>query len=416
MIRVLMIAYTVYSRDGRVKRHAEALAERGDWVDVICLEGEPPQRSRGVRLIGIPIARYRGRSHARYLRSYLTFFSRAAAAAVRFSRSSHYDVVIVCTMPDLAILSALPLRAFGSKLLLDVHDTMPELYREKFAGRSGAAGARLLMMGERLSTALADRVLAVHEPHCARLMAAGVPAGKIRVVINSPDHSIFQSLPSAPLSGDDFTIACHGTLTRRLGLDVAVRALAIVRRKLPDVRLKLIGEGDYAIAVRELVHELGLDSAVIYRPPVPIEALPAELAGAAAGLVPNRQSAATHLMLPVKLLEYAALGIPILSSRLRTVENYFSSRAVIYFEPGDPTSLADAIERLYQRPDRGAAMAEHARTEAAQFGWQEQRLHLFEAVDSMLGKRPAGGDGQATTQRDRQSQSSNESGGDWRIT
>ncbi len=93
-------------------------------------------------------------------------------------------------MPDLAILSALPCRLAGAELILDVHDTMPELYNDNFGGTRGALDARLLMLEERLSAALADRVLAVHEPHAERLALAGIRPEKIRIV------TICRTLPS----------------------------------------------------------------------------------------------------------------------------------------------------------------------------------------------------------------------------
>ena len=137
MARILIIAYTAYARDGRVKRQAEALTGRGDSVDAICLADGEVADTHGVNVIGILLPRYRGASKIDYLRSYLNFFSQAAALAIRRSLKERYDVVIACTMPDLAILSALPCRLFGSKLVLDVHDTMPELYLDKFGGRHG---------------------------------------------------------------------------------------------------------------------------------------------------------------------------------------------------------------------------------------------------------------------------------------
>jgi Glycosyl transferase 4-like domain len=158
--RILIIAYTTYAHDGRVKRQAEALSRRGDQVDVICLSSGPLSDTNGVTLLAIEIPRYRGASRARYVRSYFNFFARAAALATRRSLSARYDLVIVCTMPDAAILSALPCRLFGSRIVLDIHDTMPELYLDKFEGGRGRVGARLLMAGERISAWLADRVLA----------------------------------------------------------------------------------------------------------------------------------------------------------------------------------------------------------------------------------------------------------------
>ena len=121
MARVLIIAYTTYAHDGRVKRQAEALSSRGDEVDVICLSSGPPSDTNGVTIVGIEIPRYRGSSRTSYLRSYTNFFARAAAIAIRRSFGPRYDLVMVCTMPDAAIASALPCRLFGSRIMLDIH-------------------------------------------------------------------------------------------------------------------------------------------------------------------------------------------------------------------------------------------------------------------------------------------------------
>ena len=190
MARFLMIAYTTYMHDGRVKRHAEALAERGDDLDVICLATAEPSVTNGVNVIGLQMPRYRGSSKTAYLRSYIRFFAMASVKAVRLSLKERYDVVIVCTMPDAVIVCAILPKFLGSKVVLDIHDTMPELYRDKFGGTRGAAGARLLMLEERISSWWADSVLAVHDLHSERLQRAGVPARKIHVVACNSDIGI----------------------------------------------------------------------------------------------------------------------------------------------------------------------------------------------------------------------------------
>ena len=395
MARVLIIAYTTYAHDGRVKRQAEALSGRGDEVDVICLSAGPVSDARGVTIVGIEIPRYRGGSRASYVLSYLKFFVRAAAIALRRSYRAPYDVVIVCTMPDEAILSALPCRLFGSRTVLDIHDTMPELYLDKFDDQRGRLGARLLMAGERMSAWFADRVLAVHDLHAERLRQAGIPARKIVVVTNGPDPRIFK--PAAPdgfsngsgasAAHSPFTVVCHGTVTRRLGLDTAIQAMALVRRRLADVRLRIIGAGDHLAEIKALCSRLELDSLVTFEAPVPIHQLPARLSCAAVGLVPNHATGATQLMLPVKLLEFATLGIPAIAARLRTIEHYFDDDAVRYFTPGDSRDLAQAIEDLYCDPRRRSELSRRAAVEVSKLSWARQSHRYFEAVDSLLDNR-----------------------------
>jgi glycosyltransferase involved in cell wall biosynthesis len=385
--RFLMIAYTTYMHDGRVKRHAEALAERGDHVDVICLAtGEQPI-TNGVNVIGLPMPRYRGASKSAYLRSYMRFFSMAALRAFRMSLKERYDVVIVCTMPDAVIVCAILPKFLGSKVVLDVHDTMPELYRDKFGGARGAAGAKLLMLEERLSSWWADRVLAVHELHRDRLEQAGVAADKIHVVMNSPDTRIFDLHKNGDSPPNEFTLMCHGTVTQRLGLDLAISAVASLRSEIPELRLRVIGEGDRLAEARALVNRFGMHNRVSFMDLVPVEKLPALLVKADVGLVPYRPSSATHLMLPVKLLDYATLGIPVIAARLRAVEHYFGDGAVELFEPGNVVDLARAIRLLYNNPDLRVRLVDRARQALDALNWRNQRTEYYRAIDSLLAAR-----------------------------
>ena len=383
MARALIIAYTNYIHDGRVKRHAEALARRGDEVDVICLD--KPGQLNGVNVVGLNFARYRGSSRSSYIGSYVYFFARAALVAARMSIAKPYDVVIACTMPDAVVLCTVALRLMGTRVVLDVHDTMPELYRDKFGGRRGAFGARLLQIQERLSAACADRVLAVHDPHRTRLEQSGINSEKIRVVMNTPDSRIFKFHPHGEQEpGGTFTIACHGTVARRLGLDVAIKAIAILREKIPGLRLMVVGDGDYLEEVRALTASLGLDRQVSFSPPVPIEQLPTLLQRASIGLIPNYESSATDLMLPVKLLEYSTMGMPCIASRLRTIEYYFGPRSLRYFEPGNEASLAEAIEDLFYDPLLRTRLVDEARQVVRGIEWSRQQSEFYGAIDSIL--------------------------------
>jgi glycosyltransferase involved in cell wall biosynthesis len=390
MKRILFIAYTTYISDARVRRHAEALAQRGDRVDVICLAPDQPFDRRGVNVIGLGMGRYRGARAAGYINGYLQFLIKASYQAARLSRRRSYDTVVVCTMPDAAVLCGLIPRLRGARLVLDVHDTMPELYLAKFPGWRGRIGARLLRIEERASAALADCVVAVHDLHAQRLINAGIPKDKLRVIINSPDSVLFKREGTAAEAGPGFTLVCHGTITRRLGLDVAIRAVALLRDRIPGLRLRVRGIGDYVESAQALAATLGLDGAVSFENRVPVEKLPPLLKQAHAGLVPNVANSATHLMLPAKLLEFAALGIPAIAPRLRTIEHYFGDD-VFLFEPGNVESMAGAIERVYREPELARRMAAAAGARMSHLAWNIQRKRLFDVVDSPSGASPQTG-------------------------
>jgi glycosyltransferase involved in cell wall biosynthesis len=381
-----MIAYTGYASDARVKRHAQALADRGDEIDVICLRNEQEGDCGGVNVIGIEMPRYRGDNWLSYLLSYLRFFLLAAWTGFRRAWERPYDLAIACSMPDAAVFCTLPLRFFGTKVLLDIHDTMPELYLDKREGKGGEFGAALLKLEERVSAFFADHVLAVHELHRRRLEQSGIAANRISVVLNAPDQRIFGRARAAAATGNhcDFTVVCHGTITKRLGIDVALKALALLHERSRDIRLIVVGAGDYLSEAKGLARELLVEQRVEFIAPVPVEELPRIIQRGTIGLVPNHGSPATHLMLPVKLLEYAALGLPVIASRLRTIEHYFSDDAVRFFEPDNPTALADAIAEIHDNPSIRWRMLRESQRTMDLIDWREERVHYFRTIDTLL--------------------------------
>jgi glycosyltransferase involved in cell wall biosynthesis len=101
------------------------------------------------------------------------------------------------------------------------------------------------------------------------------------------------------------------------------------------------------------------------------------------GVVCNRKGIATEMMLPVKMLEYIALGIPVVAPRLKCIRHYFSEDMLSFFEPGSVTSLASAILVLYRDPGRGAEQARRARAFLDRYGWGEHQHDLIRMYDGL---------------------------------
>lgn len=404
MPRALVISFKCYPFDARLQRHTEALAERGYEVDVICIANSLTRNYGSINFIQLEMPYYRGSHRLRYLLSYFRFFLFAAYTAFRRSFKTLYEIVVVCSMPDAMVLSALPTKLFGSAIVLDVRDTMPELYREKFGAGEHNLGARLLMLEERVSAWLADRVLAVHDPHRERLELAGIPAEKISVVMNSPEPRIFaRTRKPKPAAAQDFTLVYHGTATPRLGLDLVLQAISLLREQIAGLRFVALcvddDDEDYVATLRSLTSRLKIEDCVTFRERVPVVELPDILAQAAVGIVPNRASSATRLMLPVKLLEYAMLGIPVIAPRLETIQRYFDEKAVRFFAPGDPEDLSAAIAELYRNPKRRVELSRRAAQVADQLSWPKQKFKYYQAIDSAIGNYFPSGSGVEFPQR-----------------
>lgn len=380
-----MIAYTNYLSDARPRREAETLVRRGDRVDFIALgEKNCPatETVEGVRLFRVKQLKYRGGSGASYLLSYMRFLSAVVAKLVHLYRKERYHVIYVHTMPDLLVLAALIPKFFGARVVLNLHDMMPELYMSKFGLPERHPLIRFLAFQEQMSIRLADCAIAVHDPHRDVLCLRGTPRTKITVLPNVPDSRVFCNNASAASAGNTFRIVYHGTIARRLGLDLAVSAFAKVAPACPDARLEIFGDGDAGDELEAQIQASGVADRIAFRRRMfRVEEISAMIQGASLGIICNRRELATEYMLPVKLLEYVQLGVPAIAPRLMTIEYYFAEDQVQYYEAGDVDELAAAICGLYADQGKRAELARRGREFARNFNWEIFKHDLYTVVD-----------------------------------
>jgi glycosyltransferase involved in cell wall biosynthesis len=183
-------------------------------------------------------------------------------------------------------------------------------------------------------------------------------------------------------------IVYHGTLARRLGLDIAIQAVAKARNAVPRIELRIIGAGEERNALIQLRDRLGLHQAVTFSEGfVPVENVPSLIDDADIGIIPLRVSGGTDIMLPTKLLEYVTMGIPCIVPRTGTIARYFDDQMVQYFEAEDVDSLASAIIELHRDPRRRASIAELA---TERFGntyrWSEHKNVYTSLVHRLIGQ------------------------------
>jgi glycosyltransferase involved in cell wall biosynthesis len=386
---VCMIAYTNYAIDARVRREAETLAAQGFRVRCLTTRNGA-ERARfvlnGVEVRELGVQKYRGKSTLSYLSSYLRFLLVSSAACLRLLVRGELDVVHVHNLPDFLVFAALLPRLAGSKVVLDVHDSVPETFATKFSSRPAIQKA--LCLEEWLSARVAHKVICVNQPQRDALVARGIPASKTFISMNVPDPAIFGRpivgrLPTPP--GKYFNLVYHGTMVERLGVDLIIQAVARLGKRMPCARLHLWGHGDDLARFERLAAELRIDDQVLFSPTgFALQELPRQLASMNLGVVGNRRSVATDLMLPVKLMEYVSQGIPVVVPRLKTIEHYFSDAMVTYYEPEDVQSLADAIYALYCEPERCSTQVERAGVFLTEYGWERQGAEFVNLYQQLV--------------------------------
>jgi glycosyltransferase involved in cell wall biosynthesis len=391
-----MVAHDDPVFDARIRRQLEALAEAGYEIDVICIR--PFDESRrlgieGVQLRRLPITHTPGGAGGdhkvlrilHYMAQYSAFVILAGGVLTRRQLSRRYDVIQVSNPPDAVIMAAVVPRLLGTPVILDMHEVSPELFLSKFNLDRRSLLYRLVVVWEQIATRLATLVIAVSEPAAGAAISRGLREDKVAVVVNAPDETRFNLAAGRkgrpPDPGRPLLIS-HGTLVDRYGFDVAIRALPQVRDRYPGAALRFYGSGEAEPELRRLAATLGVADAVEFMGIIPNAEVAAAVAVADIGIVANRMDPFTELVLPTKLLEYVALGIPAVVSRSPAVEAYFSDAEVRFVRPGDEGELADAIVNALDDPDRSTRMATAAARKLEAFDGATMRRRYREVIGS----------------------------------
>lgn len=391
-----MICHSDYAGDTRVMRYAEALASRGDAVEVISLRGEAEQpREEQVR--GVTVVRVMDRlaknerTAAALAWQLLTFAWRARRELQRRHREQRYDLVHVHTMPDFLVFCATVLRRDGTRLVLDVHDLVPEFFASKFAASGSRPADTVIRWVERISARQADQVILASDLWRERYTRRTGTGTRCRVLVNNVDTAIFHPLPEARKTAGPRLIF-PGGLEWHQGVDLAIRAFAVVRQVWPTAEFHIYGDGAEKAALQQLSAHLGLKDAVRFSAPVAAHAVPAIMAAADLGVVPKRADGFGNEAYSTKIMEFMAVGVPVVVANTAVDRHYFTSDIVRFFPAGDANALADAI--LAVLDDRAAAQAQAVRAlaHAQANSWNVQRAGYLELVDQLCATSVAQGE------------------------
>lgn len=373
--RHCMVVHAYYPMaETRVERESMALLEQGVEVDIICLQASheaPVALVNGAQVYRLPLRRHRGCGLVVQLLEYLTFFILTFVCLTRLHLRKRYDVVQVHNLPDFLVFVALIPKLTGAKIILDLHDLMPEFYAERFQRSIDSLSVRIIRWQEWVSCSFADHVITVSELWRQALIKRGQPANKVTVVMNVADDHIFY-LDAATHTFDDscFHLIYHGVMGHRHGLDLALKAIGQIRQVVPTIHLTLHGWGEYRRTLESLVDDLGLRDHVQFSTfRVPTTELPKLLKTADLAIVPYRDGVFTGGIVPTKLMEYAALGIPAIVARTPGIATYFEETTVQFFTPGDVDELAACILTLYNDRLRLASLARNIVKFNERFNW-----------------------------------------------
>ena len=384
-MRVCMLAYTFYEGDNRVRRYGEALAKRGDAVDVIALKkpGESDHEVlKGVNLYRIQKRVINEKGKFSYLFKLVLFLMKSFAFVTQKHLMNRYDLIHIHSIPDFEVFAALVPKLTGAKIILDIHDIVPELYISKFKARENTLLFKMLTLIERYSVAFSDHVIISNHIWKERLLSRCAKENKCSVFLNYPDTSIFHRR-TRTRNDQKFIMIYPGTLNWHQGVDVSIKAFGKIQKDVPNSEFHIYGRGPEKEFLMNLAVELDLKDRVLFKEPLPLERIADVMADADLGVVPKRNDRFGGEAFSTKIFEFMALGVPVIASKTKIDKYYFNDSTVKYFEADDENDLAQCMLLMFKNRELRENLVANASRFVEQFTWDKKKGDYISLVTSL---------------------------------
>jgi glycosyltransferase involved in cell wall biosynthesis len=385
-----MIAYSYYETDHRIINYAESIVDRGFTVDVMGLKKPGELKNHNclnkINIFYIQQRRSKEKNIVNYFFNIILFFIKGFILLSFRHLKHHYDIIHVHNVPDLLIFMTVLPRLLGAKVILDIHDILPELFCQKLNKDMTSFIAKFLLALENLSVHFADHVIVANEFWKERIQKrTGTEIKKFTAILNYPRQSLFKKVPVAS-ENHYFTIVYPGTISFHHGLDVLIKAMPLVKEKIPNSRLHiycLSSDEDYLMQLKVLIDKLNLIGFVKFYDKVPHKELIKIYANTNIGVVPKREGIFSSEAFSTKIFDFMATGVPVIASKTRIDEYYFDDSMIMFFEPENHEDLAKCIISLYNDPKKRKCLSDRAAEFVANNYWEIKKniyLNLLASI------------------------------------
>lgn len=384
-MRVGVVAYAYYESNRRLQQYVHALVQRGDTVEVICLNhGGLPETSEGAKVYRIQDRKLGRESLLKYAFQLALFMLRSFFLLAKKQWQHPYDLIHVHSVPDVLVFSALVPKLAGVPIILDIHDILPEFYLSKFRTKKRSLFFKFLVLAEKASIAFSDHVIIANPIWHERLLERSASSDKVTTIGNYPDPQIFFPRPEKHTNGK-FVMIYPGTLNWHQGLDIAIQAFAKVVEEIPTAEFWIYGEGPERDNLIQLAHRLGVEAKMLFSDFLPSQKLADIVASSDVAVVPKRSNSVFGTeAASTKIMEFMSVGIPVIVSRTKIDTLIHSDSTVRFFDSDDPDNLAHAILCLYRNPAQRRQLRTNALAYVSENRWEKKKSDYLAIVDRLV--------------------------------
>jgi glycosyltransferase involved in cell wall biosynthesis len=382
--------------DTRVWKEAASLQANGYDVTVLCPRGKSFRRKHEV-IDGVHIYRHpmpnEGNTPLGYLYEYgcALFWEFLYASWIYLRRG--FDVIQGCNPPDNIFLVALPFKILGVKYVFDHHDANPELYLSKYERKDALYKVQVGL--EKMTYRFSDVVMATNNSYRELAISRGKKSPEdVFVVRNGPDAKTFKAVaPVRELKyGKRYLVGYVGNMSVQEGLDILLDvALYIKNLGRCDIHFTCIGGGPGLAELQQSVQDMGLQDMVNFSGRIPDRQLLDILSTADVCVNPDRPCEMNDISTMIKIMEYMALGKPIVQFDLR--EGRFSAMEASLYARNEvgAEDFAEKILFLLENCELRKKMGEFGRRRVEEvLGWDHSVRNLLAAYQRVFAKSALG--------------------------
>lgn len=384
-----MVVYSYYPFDPRVRKEVRALVAKGHTVDVICLREEGESWTEvvdGATIHRLSLSARRG-GYLTYGYQYISFLLMSFMKLTRLFLKYRYDIIHVHSLPDFQVFVALVPKLYGKKVVLDLHEAMPEIFAARFGVGKDSWQFRFAALLEMISYWFANRIITVNDAIKDRLVERGAKAERISIVMNSPDvtlnadRDMSSFVAEKDLKGK-FVLMYVGGINPERNVEVLIEATSILKDKIP-IRLFVYGYGkeEYFGELRQLASRLNVVEEVEFGGWVPHEDVLSYLDLSEIGVVSYVHNPLTEVAIPNKVFEFASLSKPLIIARLDALESVFGNSALFY-QPENAKDLANKILQLYQDKELMTDLSGKAQEVYESCKWDIMKERLYDTYEA----------------------------------
>lgn len=386
---IMLLQNNSYPFDTRVRNEAETLASAGYRVTVVSPKG--PRQSWRDTVNGVQVYRFPPPPGGTGFWSYLLEFIWSIPMLWLFSLIALVregaDIIHQHNPPDFMVAIALFYKLLGKKFIFDHHDLSPELYLSKFGERKDLP-YKLLLLAESACCHLADLIIATNESYKQiEINRHRIRADKVHIVRNGPRLERFKNTPPDPAlrAKAKSIIGYVGNMASQDGVDYLLRSLHCLVYDLGrrDLYCVLIGKADQPELLRLIADEARVGDFIWFTGRVPDEDLLKYLSTADICVDPDPSNPLNDKSTMIKVLEYMALGKPIVAYAL-TETKFSAGEAAIYARPNDELDFARQIARLMDNEELRRTMGRYGRERVeSKLSWKNSAENLLRAYESL---------------------------------